>query len=256
MPVTAGNYRDAASRLISAALVQLQMSPILPPIDLERFWAGIDLVMLDMDGTLLDRHFDDYFWEHYVPEVYAGRNRLSIPEARRQLLSKYRGQEGTLAWTDLDFWSNELGLDIPALKIQIDHLIAVHPYVVPFLEYCRKIGKQLWLVTNAHGKTLEIKMARTALRDHFDLLICAEEVGMAKEDPAFWSRLRVMHAYDLTRTLLVDDTEKVLRSAAQGGIAQLIHVARPSSIAEVRVSQQFPSIVYFKELLPDGWWVG
>lgn len=211
----------------------------------------IDLVMLDMDGTLLDRHFDDYFWEHFVPEVYARNNQLTNDEAKQQLLAKYQTREGTLAWTDLDYWSDELGLDIPTLKMQVDHLIAVHPYVVEFLDYCRGVGKKVWLVTNAHSKTLEIKMAKTALRDHFDRLICAEEVGVAKEDAGFWERLRHLHEYNPERTLLVDDTEKVLFSAARGGIKNLICVARPSSRVAVRHSQQFLSITYFKELIPD-----
>jgi putative hydrolase of the HAD superfamily len=219
--------------------------------DLETFWSRIDLVMLDMDGTLLDRYFDDYFWEHFVPEVYARNQQLTSAEARQQLLKKYQAREGTLAWTDLDFWSDQLGLDIPALKIQVDHLIAVHPYVVLFLEYCRKQGKRIWLVTNAHSKTLEIKMAKTALREHFDRLICAEEVGVAKEDTSFWARLQRLHDYKPERTLLVDDTEKVLLSAAKGGINNLVLVARPSSKAAVRHSQQFVSITYFKELLPQ-----
>ncbi|NTV13622.1 MAG: HAD-IA family hydrolase [Desulfobulbaceae bacterium] len=206
--------------------------------------------MLDMDGTLLDRHFDDYFWEHFVPEVYARNNRLTGDEARQRLLKKYQAREGTLAWTDLDFWSDELGLDIPALKIQVDHLIAVHPCVLVFLEYCREQGKTIWLVTNAHSKTLEIKMAKTALQDRFDRLICAEEVGVAKEDVRFWKRLQGLHDYNPSRTLLVDDTEKVLASAAVGGIENLIHLARPSSRAAVRPSQRFASIVYFQELIP------
>lgn len=219
--------------------------------DLGEFWAQIDLVMLDMDGTLLDRHFDDYFWEHFVPEVYARNNQLTSVEARQLLLKKYQAREGTLAWTDLDFWSDQLGLDIPTLKMQVDHLIAVHPYVVVFLDYCRGVGKKVWLVTNAHSKTLEIKMAKTDLRGHFDRLICAEEVGVAKEDAGFWERLRLMYEYNPERTLLVDDTEKVLFSAAQGGVKNLICVARPSSRATTRHSRQFASIAYFKELIPD-----
>lgn len=220
------------------------------PADLSFFWNQIDLVMLDMDGTLLDRHFDDYFWEHFVPEVYARNNQLTGDEARQRLLKKYQAREGTLAWTDLDYWSDQLGLDIPALKIQVDHLIAVHPYVLVFLEYCRAQGKVIWLVTNAHSKTLEIKMAKTALQDHFDRLICAEEVGVAKEDTGFWERLQRLHQYNPSRTLLVDDTEKVLASAASGGIANLIHVARPSSRAAITHSPRFVSISYFQELIP------
>lgn len=30
-------------------------------------WEQIDTVFLDMDGTLLDLHFDNYFWLTYVP---------------------------------------------------------------------------------------------------------------------------------------------------------------------------------------------
>ncbi|HMU86413.1 MAG TPA: GMP/IMP nucleotidase, partial [Agitococcus sp.] len=26
-------------------------------------WSAIDTVLLDMDGTLLDLHFDNYFWQ-------------------------------------------------------------------------------------------------------------------------------------------------------------------------------------------------
>jgi len=222
------------------------LTPHFPLPDWQR---AIDTVLLDMDGTLLDRHFDDYFWEHFVPENYARRRDLTPAEARAELLRRYRRREGTLEWTDLDFWSRELGLDIPALKIQVEHLIQVHPYVVDFLKHCRAVGKQVHLVTNAHGKTLEIKMRKTAIGDHFDRLVCAEEVGMAKEEPAFWDRLETMLNFDRSRTMLADDSEKVLLSARQYGMGLLIFVARPSSVAPVRHSENFPSITYFKELI-------
>ncbi|MBA1332769.1 haloacid dehalogenase, partial [Candidatus Endoriftia persephone str. Guaymas] len=34
-------------------------------------WQQIDTVLLDMDGTLLDLHFDNHFWLEYVPQRYA-----------------------------------------------------------------------------------------------------------------------------------------------------------------------------------------
>jgi FMN phosphatase YigB (HAD superfamily) len=212
-------------------------------------WPDIDTVLLDMDGTLLDKHFDDYFWEQFVPENYALQNNITVQEARQALLVKYKSCEGTLDWTDLDFWSRELGLDIPALKVQVDGLIQVHPYVVEFLDYCRQLGKEVVLVTNAHGKTLDIKMDKTALGGHFDRIVCSQKVGMAKEDPAFWPALRAIIPYDPVRTMLCDDTEAVLVAAATYGLGALIYVARPSSRAPVRRSKRFPSIVYFKELL-------
>jgi len=219
------------------------------PIRWEPDWETVDTVLLDMDGTLLDKHFDDFFWEHYVPEIYAENNDLTPLEARKELLARYKSIEGTLAWTDLDYWSRELGLDIPALKLKIDHLIQVHPYVIDFLQYCRRLKKKVHLVTNAHSKTLAIKMQKTAIGDYFDRIICSQDVGLPKEGPEFWQRLEKILDFDKVRTLLADDNENVLQAAQIYGMGVLIYVARPSSRAEIHYSNDFPSIVYFKELI-------
>ncbi|OIO27600.1 MAG: hypothetical protein AUJ60_08885 [Nitrospirae bacterium CG1_02_44_142] len=42
----------------------------------------IKYVLLDMDGTLLDKYFDDYFWEHLVPEKYAEKNCITFGKAK------------------------------------------------------------------------------------------------------------------------------------------------------------------------------
>ncbi len=220
---------------------------ILPQLE----WERIDTVLLDMDGTLLDKHFDDYFWEQYVPEHYSLLHDISVEEAKEELLNRYRQVENTLEWTDLEYWSHELGLDIPELKIRVNHLIGVHPYVIEFLEYCLGARKKLYLVTNAHFRTLSIKLDKTAIGPWFDRIVCAAEVGLAKEeDPAFWARLEEMLGFDRERTLLADDTEKVLRSAEIYGMGWLVFVARPSSRKPVRYSARYPSIEYFKELIP------
>lgn len=213
-------------------------------------WGEIETVLLDMDGTLLDKHFDDYFWEHFVPAIYAKKNGVDEREARKKLLTTYQAREGTLDWTDLDYWSEQLGLDIPALKIKIDHLIQVHPYVIDFLEHLQKARKRCFLVTNAHSKTLGIKMAKTALSGYFEGIICAAEIGMPKEDPIFWQGLQERISFSRERTMLAEDTEKILYSARAYGIKHLIYVARPSSRGPIKPSMEFPSIVYFNELIP------
>ena len=214
-------------------------------------WSALDTVLLDMDGTLLDKHFDDYFWEQYLPEHYSLEHDLTVAEAKDELRRRYQQVENTLDWTDLDYWSAQLGLDIPELKIRINHLIDVHPYVPDFLRYCSESGKQVHLVTNAHPKTLAIKLDRTDIGPLFNRIICADEVGLAKEDERFWHRLEQMLSFDRSRTLLADDTEKVLRAAEQYGMGFLIYVARPSSRKPPRFSLRYPSIEYFSELIPQ-----
>ncbi len=114
----------------------------VPAIAADLLWDEIDTVLLDMDGTLLDKYFDDYFWETYVPEMFAKKNNLSPKEAEKALLERYRKVENTLQWTDLDYWTEQLGLDIPLLKCEIDHLIQVHPHVIDFLEFVRSTSKE------------------------------------------------------------------------------------------------------------------
>jgi putative hydrolase of the HAD superfamily len=212
-------------------------------------WSQIDTVLLDMDGTLLDKYFDDFFWEEYVPRIFAEQNQMTSEQARKELLKRYQSVESTLQWTDLDYWSEQLGLDIPELKCKVEHLIQVHPFVIDFLRFLRGIGKKIHLVTNAHSKTLEIKMRRTELGVWFDRIVCAEEVGEAKEHPVFWNKLEEMLNYNRKRTLLADDTTKVLRSAKIYEMGFLIFIARPSSRLPACYSEEFPSIITFDELI-------
>ncbi|MBU1566489.1 MAG: GMP/IMP nucleotidase [Proteobacteria bacterium] len=212
-------------------------------------WADIETVFLDMDGTLLDKYFDDYFWEQYVPENYAKKHNLTHSEAHQHLLGTYKSVENTLQWTDLDYWSERLGLDIAQLKKEISHLVNIHPDVVDFLAYMENLGKKVYMVTNAHPKALQVKMDRVNIANWFQRLICSQEVGAAKEQPTFWHKLHDLLPYDKETTLFADDTEKVLHSAAGYGIQHLIHVAKPSSRLDPKHSLSFPSILSFRELM-------
>lgn len=213
-------------------------------------WNDIDTVLLDMDGTLLDRHFDDHFWLEHVPKRYAAKFNISLELSREMLHALFRSQENTLNWTDLDYWSGRLGLDIPLLKQEVDHLIAVHPFVVDFLLFLNRHGKQTYLVTNAHSKTLDLKMQKTRLGPYFTGIISAHDLGLPKEDYGFWAKLRAKIPYDPHRTLLGEDSETNLTTAAAYGIRYLIYVSRFSSSIAPQASLRFASIHYFNQLIP------
>ena len=44
---------------------------------------GVEVVSLDLNGTLVTRGYADYFWLELVPRAYAERWGLSFDEARR-----------------------------------------------------------------------------------------------------------------------------------------------------------------------------
>ena len=123
-------------------------------------WQQIDTVFLDMDGTLLDLYFDNHFWLEFIPKRYAEEHGLSYAEADKIMDEKYQRVIGTMDWYCVDYWSEQLSLDIEALKREIDHYIAVHPYVEVFLQYLHASDMQVWLVTNAHQKSLNLKMQK------------------------------------------------------------------------------------------------
>ena len=52
------------------AATDSQTDPHDAPVTMPR-WRDIDTVFLDMDGTLLDLHFDIHFWQTHVPRRYA-----------------------------------------------------------------------------------------------------------------------------------------------------------------------------------------
>ncbi|HOP39689.1 MAG TPA: GMP/IMP nucleotidase [Geobacteraceae bacterium] len=213
-------------------------------------WNEIDTVLLDMDGTLLDRHFDDHFWLEHVPKTFAKKHAITIAEAKERLYRLFRSQENTLNWTDLDYWSSRLDLDIPLLKREVDHLIAVHPFVVEFLCFLQHHDKAVHLVTNAHGKTLNLKLRTTRLGPYFDGIVSAHDLGLPKEDPAFWGQLQKKIPFTPQRTLLGEDSETNLATAALFGIRYLIYVGRSSSKEPAHKSRRFHSIDFFSRLIP------
>jgi HAD superfamily hydrolase (TIGR01509 family) len=213
-------------------------------------WNQIRSVFLDMDGTLLDLHFDTHFWCEYVPQRYAERYGLDPDVARDELLPRFRAVEGTMNWYCVDYWTRELGLDIALLKLEVDHLIDVHPYVPEFLEKVRLVGKRVVLVTNAHQKSLALKMERTQLAGHFDAVICSHDFGRPKEDPHFWEQLQGRERFDPTQTLLVDDSLPVLRSAGQYGIAHLLAVRKPDTRNPPKETEEFEAIETFRDIMP------
>ena len=209
----------------------------------------IKYVLLDMDGTLLDLYFDDYFWGHLVPEKYAERHDMTFGAAKEYLYNTYKSHEKTLNWCDIDFWSRELHLDIPALKEQIRHLIEVHPHVIEFLELMRKQKKKIFLLTNAHYKTVKIKFNKTQIGGYFDEVLCSFNVGHPKEFIEFWEKAEKRLGFDREHSLFIDDTEAVLRTAREYGIKHLLLKARASSKAEPKKTEDFRVIHDFRELM-------
>jgi putative hydrolase of the HAD superfamily len=192
-------------------------------------WSSIDTVLLDMDGTLLDQRFDNWFWQEHLPGRYAELRGLPQAAAWEVLAPKFQAVRGTMQWYCIDYWSAELGLDIAAIKREALHRVGYLPGAMDFLARLKASGKRRVLVTNAHPVTLAIKNERSRLTDHFDAWYSTHAFHAPKEDALFWPRLNAKEPFVPQRTLFIDDSLPVLDAAHAFGIAWLRAVRLPDS---------------------------
>ena len=126
-------------------------------------WERIETVLLDMDGTLLDLHFDNYFWQEYLPTRYAELKGLEPVAARHHIVTQTRKIQGSLNWYSTDYWSEMLQIDVVELKHEVSHKVAMRPFCIDFLDALRAAKKDIVMVTNAHHDSLALKMNKTRL---------------------------------------------------------------------------------------------
>lgn len=212
-------------------------------------WHDIDTVLLDMDGTILDLHFDNYFWLTYLPEIYAETRQVSFDEAKKTLTCQFDAIRGTLNWYCLDYWSETLDIDIVALKKTIGNKVAFRPQALEFLQFLTEQRKQVYLVTNAHQKSLEIKMLNNNFHEFFDELISSHEFGAPKEEQSFWIQLQQRIDFNKGRALFIDDSVTILQSAKHFGIEHVMGIAQPDTHLPARSMEPFYAIKQFKDIM-------
>ena len=219
-----GRIIPAPSTLLRRPDDSVPMPDFLPPD-----WSRIEVVCLDMDGTVLDLRFDNLFWLEVLPRRWGEQRGLGYAAAMAQLQPRFDAKRGTLDWYCVDHWSDELGLDIPALKHELRAEIRYLEGAADFLDLLRGCGKRVLLTTNAHPVSLRVKDSQTSLSRHFDELVSSHEFGVPKERPEFWAELARRHDVPLAGTLFVDDSTAVLQAAHRAGVGWIYQVLQPDS---------------------------
>lgn len=212
-------------------------------------WSAIDTVLLDMDGTLLDLRFDNFFWLEYLPKRYAEHHGTTLQQSTEYLTALSASTQGHLNWYCLDHWSEQTGMDIEAVKREVQDQVRYRPDSERFLRFLHEKGKRCVLVTNAHPKALELKLVASGLGDYLHAMYSTHSFKLAKENPGFWPKLAQEAGLDYQRCLFIDDSLGVLRRAHLEGLPHLLQVLQPDTTLPVRPLSEFPGIVHFSEIM-------
>jgi HAD superfamily hydrolase (TIGR01509 family) len=212
-------------------------------------WSAIDTVLLDMDGTLLDLRFDNWFWQELIPRRYATANGLKVAEAQALLAPRFVAVRGTLQWYCIEHWTRKLNLDVGGIKREALAQVSFLPGAQEFLTRLKRSGKRRVLVTNAHPRTLAIKNERVALTQYFDACYSTHPFAAPKEHAVFWPRLAAEEKFRPERTLFVDDSLNVLKAAREFGIEWLRAVRLPDSGLPPQHTGEFAAVDRVADLM-------
>ncbi|WP_394132885.1 GMP/IMP nucleotidase [Shewanella maritima] len=214
-------------------------------------WHQIDTVLLDMDGTLLDLHFDNHFWLQLVPEQLSHQQGISHQQASQMVTAAYHKVVGTLEWYCFDYWEQQLGLDLLTLHYSIVERIQMRQDSMPFLQALAYANKRRILLTNAHPKSLALKLEHTELAMGLDEKLSSHESGYPKEHPEFWRYAFEKYQLDPTRCLFIDDSPAILAASKLAGVEYQLAITNPDSQKPHNVISDFPAIDDYRQLLQD-----
>ena len=207
------------------------------------------IIMFDMDGTLLDLSYDNFLWNNHIPLCYAQQHQLPLEVAHQYLNELYVQYRHTLFWYSTQFWSEKLELDIMQIHHHFAHKIKLRSGCLTLLSELKDKGYECWLVTNADLKNLSLKLELTPLRPYFKHIISSESLKYPKEDPLFWTKLHHLYPFCKSKSVFIDDTHQVLKTAQNFGLNKLFTITQPSSEDLPNHQSHFPVLHHLTDLM-------
>lgn len=134
----------------------------------------MQVLSFDLDGTLVDRDFDDNLWLIELPTAYARQNNVTVEEARAHFRAEYsKVGPNRLEWYDVAYWFAHLKLDADPKEVVegLRHKVKLYPDVLPELRRLRKMGCRMVVFSNAPRLFLDIKIKAEGLDSFFERVV-------------------------------------------------------------------------------------
>lgn len=184
----------------------------------KQVWKNINTVFIDFDGTLADSHprlFQAYkkFMElngrSATIEEFKSLVGPTLPEIVEKIIEKH----------GLKSSAEQLLNSYGAIMDQVyAHEVNLFPGALEVLEFLKKQGFRIAIVTSAKDRYVEPFLAKFKIRHYFDHLFCSDGTLPGKPAPDMYIRaLKEMHV-EFTQALAIEDSEAGIQSAIAAGI--------------------------------------
>lgn len=187
---------------------------ILPSFRKENFVKAFSWILFDADETLF--HFDAYaglqllfksYGVDFTPEHYQVYQALNQPLWLQYQNSEISAQQ--LQEQRFGYWGEQLKVAPSVLNAgflqAMAHVCTPLPGAVSLLNALQGKAK-LGIITNGFTDLQQIRLERTGLHNHFDILVISEQVGVAKPHPQIFAHaMQLMGSPDPASVLMVGD---------------------------------------------------
>jgi FMN phosphatase YigB (HAD superfamily) len=150
------------------------------------------LISFDLDSTLVDPTYTTSVWEIGIPQLYAKKYNISLPEAVSRVKAAYeRIGDSALEWYDISYWFEYLKLPGRWEDLLEEHRDKIRPF--PEVEEVMRYLVQYYeliVTSNAAREFVELELRETQIGRYFVRVFSAtSDFGQVKKAPQFYMRI-------------------------------------------------------------------
>jgi len=148
----------------------------------------IQVVSFDLDGTLVNRSYIDFFWNELVPLKYAEVHNVDIKTAKRLVLRAYDNiGSSDIRWYQVNFWAKEFELD--NINELVDEAVR-RAYIYPEVyELLNTLSRRYILVISTNADmvfVMKLLKVKRLLRYFKRIFSCVTHMKLIRKEDKFY----------------------------------------------------------------------
>jgi len=148
----------------------------------------LQIISFDLDGTLVDRSYVDFFWNELIPLKYAEIHDVDIETAKRLVLRAYDDiGSNDIRWYQVSFWAKEFKLNnIDELVDEAVRRAYIYPEVYELLS--RLFRKYTLIISTNADMIFVLKLLRVKglLRYFKRIFSCVTHMKLIRKEDKFY----------------------------------------------------------------------